>query len=534
MGKSALAEKSKADELLEGLDDNQREAVCSLSGPVRILAGAGAGKTRTITRRIAYAVKTGNWDPQKTLAVTFSVKAAGEMRKRLSALGLEDKTQINVATFHSAALRQLRMVWRDVAESPFPHVVEDAHRLAFSAAKTVTCKDDYSHMEVRDILAEINRTKVSLINPDSYAYVCERTKRVPPAGLEPDTMSQIIKNYEMSKTALNQIDFDDILLIVCHIIREFPQCAEKICKNIAYLSVDEYQDVSPLQHRLMRMWLGLKEEKAKPKKSDMPSVCVVGDPGQTIYSFAGATSWYLLDFVNEFAPISADLRLDRDYRSTPQVINYANKILKSSPLSEDYLSLVTVRENGKRISRTVYKNDFEEAASVSAKIKNLLRSGVSADDIAVLMRINAQARPVAAEFRKAQIPFQIRKNPAFDSAGYMFDADDFKLFGSGDSKENNDVNSAAARSSDTKFSSGRVTISSIHAAKGLEWKHVFLIGCSEGLIPYGFIRDAQTLEEERRLLYVGVTRAEDVLNLSYAQAKNIDGAANRRPSRFLT
>lgn len=487
-------------DLLLDLDDAQRSAASAVEGPVRIIAGAGAGKTRTIMHRIAYACQTGAWDPERSLAVTFSTKAAQEMQSRLQALGVG---QVHAATFHSAALQQLRSVWDDLSESPFPQVTDNAKDLVFRALARSTGRDSYQELEVQDVQAEIDWAKVGLIAPSDYGRACRLLGRVPPLGMECIQMKSVMEAYEEEKAYRGQIDFNDILLLVCHILDEDSSSARQIRSHIDSLTVDEYQDVSPLQHRLVQLWL-----------KDNRNICVVGDPAQTIYSFAGATSYYLINFSREFSPVTADIQLATDYRSTRNIVKEANKILKPSPVRDDYLFLESARDTGRRISKRMYSCDDEESRSVVEKIKRLIHKGEKAEDIAVLMRINSQGKILAQYLQKAKIAYRVRTESDWVSqAGH-------------DSMMNADG------------SVGQISLSTIHASKGLEWKRVFIIGCSEGLIPFSSSKSDDALEEERRLLYVGITRAQDNLEISYAQAAHPQetggvGGSVRQPSRFL-
>ena len=379
---------TSADAILDGLDEAQRAAATAVDGPVRIVAVAGAGKTRTVTRRIAYACASGAWDPARTLAVTFSVKAAAEIRVRLSKLGVGEA--VTAATFHSAALHQLLRVWDEVCETPFPHITDDQRGLVSKAFARIS-ELQPQESDLRDIHAEINWAKVSLIAPDDYPRVCAALHRRPPAGMEPDRFVEVYRAYETVKTSQGEIDFNDILLIACHLLDGFPEVGAAIRSSIRWLTVDEYQDVSPLQHRLMRLWLG-----------DNRNVCVVGDPAQTIYSFAGASSYDLLGFADEFAPLSADINLAVDYRSTPQIVRCANRVLGASPNRADYLKLDSGRRDGMRISRTVYGTDADEAAGVAAAIARLAARGVAPQDCAVLTRLNAQQQGVCAALRREE------------------------------------------------------------------------------------------------------------------------------------
>lgn len=501
---------ASADAILEGLDDAQRQAACALEGPVRIVAGAGAGKTRTVTRRIVHACATGAWDPARTLAVTFSVKAAAEMRSRLSALGVDEA--VRAATFHSAALHQVRRVWTEVSEAPFPALSDDRHGLVMRAVRRAAPGLDEDDPTVRAVADEINWCKVSLVAPGEYARVVAATHRDIPAGLDAAGMGAIYEAYEQEKASRGQIDFDDILLIACHILDAFPEAAAEIRRSVGWLTVDEYQDVSPLQHRLMSLWLG---------KGGNRNVCVVGDPAQTIYSFAGASSWYLLRFADEFGPLAADVSLGTDYRSTPQIVGYANRVLAASPRRGDYLRLAAGRPDGARVSRLVYDSDEQEAQGIAARIRRAVDRGIGhPSDFAVLTRINAQQRAICAALRAAGLRHRVRRDAGWSDGAAVGDEAmrraALEALGLGAGEDG-----------------GAVTVSTIHAAKGLEFPHVFLAGCSEGLLPYGSPPPGDALEEERRLLYVGVTRAEASLHLSYARSKDGYGPQRRRVSRLL-
>ncbi|PJM79305.1 ATP-dependent helicase [Bifidobacterium scaligerum] len=516
--------------ILEGLDDQQRKAVTTLHGPVRIIAGAGAGKTRTVTRRIAYACATGAWKPERVLAVTFSVKAAAEMRARLEQLGVAGSTGglaegggrgVTAATFHSAALRQLNEVWTDVCEAPFPHLIEDQRDVVSRAITRATAIADIDPLIVRDVLAEINWAKISLVPVDDYARIAAMVGRQNPAGLDPAKFADVYAAYEQEKTSRGEIDFDDILLLVCHIMDDFPDEAARIRASIGWLTVDEYQDVSPLQHRLLRLWLGGGAEDDRVLNRN---ICVVGDPAQTIYSFAGASSWDLLQFGEEFGPLAADINLNTDYRSTPEVVTLANRVLASAPDRGDYLRLVSAREPGRRVGRIAYDTDLQEAQGVAARIARLIAQGAKPSDCAILTRINAQQAAFVSALRALGIKCRVRRDSGWQSTALADEMASKRAL-----LEAMGLDPSGMRQDDDPG----VTISTIHAAKGLEFKHVFLIGCSEGLLPFGAPESSEALEEERRLMYVGITRAEDSLQLSYAKTKDGYGAQQRRPSRFL-
>lgn len=563
--------------LLEGLDESQRRAVVATSGPVRIIAGAGAGKTRTITRRIAYACALGVWNPAHTLAVTFSTRAAQEMRSRLDALGAG---AVKARTFHSAALSQLHLVWDSVTTDEFPQIFAHSPHALAEAVRVVMNRTDLDKVAAQDLDSEIGWAKVSLIAPEDYPAVCKATGRVPPAGLEPQAFAELAAEYERQKAAANRMDFNDILLLVCHIIERFPRQARRIRGGIDCITVDEYQDVSPLQHRLLRLWLG-----------DISEVCVVGDAAQTIYSFAGATSYYLRDFAREFAPVHSDIVLDRDYRSTPQIVRYANRVLAASPRRADYLELTSARQDGQAIRPVAYADDIKEAQGIAHRIARLQAHGVPLGDIGVLTRTNAQLRPIAKALKERGIAASLRQVPdelsasderearmeAYRDSNESWEAgevpyaeqpdgmgsapgDAFPEPTAGSAIQGSAAQGAAAqeavaptvpmvaaaptaaaaqqrmieqektlrqlaRLQERREQGGTavpaanpqrgVSLCTIHAAKGLEWKYVFVAGCADGLIPYGSPRDEEELEEERRLMYVAVTRAQDALFPSY-------------------
>lgn len=528
------------DLLLQGLDDNQRAAAMSIHGPVRIIACAGAGKTRTITRRIAYACATNQWDSKGVLAVTFSVKAAQEMRDRLDSLGVSSGAR--VSTFHSAALQQIRRVWDDVCSAPFPNIIDNPRNILRIAASKCEGLSDIPPVYIRDIMSEINWAKVSLVAPKDYEKVCSIMHRTVPAGLEAQKFIDIYESYEREKNNNNFIDFNDLLLLDCHIIDAFPQAARKIRDSIKWITVDEYQDVSPLQHELLRLWLG-----------ENRNICVVGDPAQTIYSFAGASSYDLLQFPKEFAPLNADISLDTDYRSTERIVGLANRVLSASDYSKDYVKMRALSKGGKRISKKVFLSDKDEALAVAQTIMCMVRDDkVVPSDCAILTRTNAQQDVVCNMLRNIGLSVKVRNDMSVQRT--VLDNAELRDY-ENSSESNSESNSESASEnlqipdlplsiceimnsvphSEESRMQIPVNVSTIHASKGLEFKHVFIIGCSDGLIPFGTCdENSENLEEERRLMYVAITRAEKTLQLSYALRRELDVGATRSPSRFLS
>ncbi|MGW9405809.1 ATP-dependent DNA helicase UvrD2 [Arthrobacter sp. NPDC055585] len=569
--------------ILAGLDDEQREVATTLSGPLCVLAGAGTGKTRAITHRMAYGVHSGLYKPQQVLAVTFTARAAAEMRTRLRDLGAGG---VQAKTFHAAALKQLQYFWPQTVGGPLPGLLDHKAQLIAEAARRLRLSTDRA--AIRDVAAEIEWAKVSMLTPDSYVRAA--AGRDAPAGFDLTTVSRIFQSYEDVKVDRNVIDFEDVLLIIVGILQEDQRVAATVRDQYRHFVVDEYQDVSPLQQRLLDLWLGERDE-----------LCVVGDASQTIYSFTGATSRHLLEFTHRF-PGAEVVKLVRDYRSTPQVVNLANRILaartaegersRNAPPWPEPLELIAQRPTGPEPVFTECSDDEAEAAHVAARIRKLLDDGVEASQIAVLFRTNGQSEAYEQALASAGIGYQLRGGERFfarrevrdamlqlraaarsvgsepvpqlvrdilANLGYTADppagggatrekweslaalvalADELhanrtldpdSIFTLADFTAELEERAAAQHAPKVQG----VTLASLHSAKGLEWDAVFLVGLSEGLMPISFADTPEAVDEERRLLYVGITRARVHLSLSWSTARTPGGRANRKPSRFL-
>ncbi|HLY34961.1 MAG TPA: ATP-dependent helicase, partial [Jatrophihabitantaceae bacterium] len=362
---------SGADAVLAGLDPEQTAAVLAVRGPVCILAGAGTGKTRAITHRIAYAVRSGQVPAGQLLAVTFTARAAGELRNRLRRLGADG---VQARTFHAAALRQLTYFAPRVLGGGVPDVVDNPLRLVGNAAARLRLRTDRT--EVRDLTSEIEWAKAVLAGPDDYVARAATAGRQ--TSTAPETVAKVYAEYEQVKRRSGQLDFADLLLITAGAIDEYADVAEEIRRRYRHFVVDEYQDVSPLQQRLLDAWLG-----------DRNDLCVVGDANQTIYSFAGATPQHLLGFRTRF-PDAVEVRLERDYRSTPQVVALANALLRHGS-EQARLTLVGQRPDGPEPSFAEFDDEPAEAAAVAAQCRKLIDDGTPAAEIAVLFRINAHS-----------------------------------------------------------------------------------------------------------------------------------------------
>jgi DNA helicase II / ATP-dependent DNA helicase PcrA len=565
---------SAADDVLATLDPEQRQVALALRGPVCVLAGAGTGKTRAITARIAYGVLAGVVAPQRVLAVTFTARAAGEMRTRLRALGVGG---VQARTFHAAALRQLQYFWPRTVGGELPRLVDQKAPLVAEAAARQRLRAERG--AVRDLAAEIEWRKVTLTHPEDYAAAAARAGRVPPAGLDLATVARVLTAYEEVKRGRGVIDFEDVLVYAVGLLAERRDVAEAVRAQYASFVVDEYQDVSPLQQQLLDLWLGERDD-----------VCVVGDPSQTIYSFTGATPAHLLGFRARY-PYATEVRLVRDYRSTPQVVGLANALLhrRAGVRAAAPLELLAQRGDGPAPRCTEYADDEEEAAGVATGIGALLAVGVRASEVAVLFRTNGQSSVVEAALAAAGIPYQLRGGERFFARREVREA---HLLLRGQARAGTDADTnlagqvrevlrATGWSEQPPPGSGAVrerweslqalvalaeslraarpdatladlvtelderaaaqhaptvegvTLASLHAAKGLEWDAVFLVGLSEGLLPITYAETPEAVEEERRLLYVGVTRAREHVALSWARARTPGGRGHRSPSRFL-
>ena len=527
-----------ADEILAALDQEQRAVATAVRGPVCVIAGAGTGKTRAITHRLAYAVDIGIVEPNRILALTFTARAAGEMRARLRTLGVPS---IAARTFHGAALKQLLYFWPEALGGRFPSLLTSKSAFLGEALDRAGVTTTKSPATLREISSEIEWAKVLQIPSDEYVEAALSNNRLirSTAAKNKINLEDIARTYESYETLKRQeraIDFEDVLLLTVGMLEEVKEIRDRVRDQYRYFTVDEYQDVSPLQQRLLDLWLG--------KRSD---ICVVGDPAQTIYSFAGATPSFLLNFTKRF-PEAEVIRLSAGYRSTPEIINIANAILRSGDLGHD---LDAVNEHGDQPETSGFSSESEELISIVDAIRSKISSGVKAHEIAVLARTNAQLEDLEKALAGAGIENQIRTAERFFERGdvrAMISAirsasvlatsdwlselrDLLKQFGEGDkyvrsiiqlAQEliNDGVDSMRAflRELEERAEQNNppdlpgVTLATLHSAKGLEWEYVYLVGASARYLPW----PGSSVDEERRLFYVGVTRAKRELNLSYA------------------
>ena len=577
-----------ATDVLDGLDPEQREVALAARGPVCVLAGAGTGKTRAITHRIAYAATTGVMDPAHVLALTFTVRAAGELRGRLRQLG-DGVGRVRAATFHAAALRQLNYFWPRVVGGRPPRLVDAKAALVREAAKLVRVRVD----AVSDVASEIEWAKTLQVRPDGYAAAAVAAGRLPATSA--NELAAVYATYEQLRRERHLIDFESVLELTAAIIYEHRWAADQVRDAFRYFVVDEFQDVNPLQKLLLDAWLGERDD-----------LCVVGDPQQTIYSFTGATASFLTGFSTEF-PAARVVRLVRDYRSTPQVVAVANQLIKAAT------PLVAQRPPGPSPLLTEFRDDADEAEGVAVQIRALIAGGTPAREIAVLVRINAQTERFELALASAGVPYVVRGSERFyerpvvkqalvlirgaargESATGLSEplpaAVRHVLTGMGFAdgpppatapsgpasgpaggsaggpaggpagRERWESLTAIAQLADDMHGKhpqatlgdfaaeltqraelghapvvDGVTLASMHAAKGLEWDAVLLPGLVEGMLPIVHAKTPDAIAEERRLLYVAVTRAREHLYLSWSPARVAgDPRAAARPrSRFL-
>jgi DNA helicase-2/ATP-dependent DNA helicase PcrA len=537
----------RAEEILEALDNEQRAVALATRGPVCVIAGAGTGKTRAITHRIAYAAAIGTMDPHKVLALTFTARAAGEMRTRLRSLGVPS---VAARTIHAAALKQLTFFWPQVFGGRTPDLLTTKSGFLTEAIKRAQLQGELSITSrdlLRDIATEIEWAKVSQIAPSDY--LSESLKRTVKPRINPEQLAKVYTAYESVKHQERAIDFEDVLLLTTAMIEEEREVRERVQDQYRFFTVDEYQDISPLQQRLINAWLGSREE-----------LCVVGDPAQTIYSFAGATPVFLNSFTQRF-PEAEVVRLTTGYRSTPEIIFTANSILRKGAMGSE---LVAINDHGSKPTITAYNDEQAEIVGIVRDISALISEGTPAQEIAILARTNNQLNGLEKALIAAGLPYQVRNTERFFERREVREflkqvrtasviptegvvwldelrtlAQPFLTGGAIDgiaallhlARELDADNGftpknlrAYLREVEDRVQQNNpptmpvTTLATLHAAKGLEWERVFLMGVSDGVLPLennSTTGDQASIDEERRLFYVGITRAKTDLRLSY-------------------
>ncbi len=536
--------------VLTGLNEAQREAALALRGPVAILAGAGTGKTTTITHRIACQVRGGAFEPSQILAVTFTDKAAGELRTRLAALGVEG---VEARTFHSAALSQLSRLWTAHTGEPLPEILD--HKAPIISSLANALPPPHKFLPRRELAGEIEWAKNRMIPPKRYLGALG--DHAPP--IPADLMHRVYDGYERRKRSMGRLDFEDMLGLALRLFDEHPEAAEQVRARFSAFTVDEYQDVNPLQAGLLERWLGDRED-----------LCVVGDDYQTIYAFTGASPSHLLGFTTRY-PNATVVRLEENYRSTPEVLELANRL--ATRLGGFRKTLSATRPSGPPPLARGQADEEGEVGAIVKAVRTLHRKeNVPLAEIAVLYRINARSEPFEEAFAAAAIPYQVRDGAFLrrpgprsvlqrlrraggsvaeavdaitDQLGYdpeaTPDADEeitrqsdlgrmrslaveFERAGGGDAAA---FGAELAGRFSTEHSGRGVNLLTYHRAKGLEFDAVFLPRLLDGELPFRSGRAKADPEEERRLLYVGITRARKYLFLTWPSA------GRAQPSPFL-
>jgi DNA helicase-2/ATP-dependent DNA helicase PcrA len=545
--------------LLEGLNDQQRDAVTTDAAPLAIIASAGSGKTRVLTRRIAYRCLTGSADPRHVLALTFTRKAAGELSSRLRHLGLRD--DVSAGTFHALAYAQLRGWWADRGTRP-PALLERKVRLL------VRLLGRNTSVQAVDVAGEIEWAKARMVAPDGYAAAAMSAGRRPP--MDAPKLAELYRRYEDEKRQQRQVDFDDLLWLCVRALESDTDFASAQRWRYRHLFVDEFQDVNPLQFRLLEAWRG-----------DRPDLCVVGDPHQAIYSWNGADPRLLRELA-KLIPGTVTAALERNYRSSPQVIATANRLLDAGAVPG--LRLLATQPDGPVPVVRSMADDRSEARGIARALLDRHHPGVAWSHQAVLTRTNAQTVLIAEACRAVGVPVRVRGQLPFlelpeireamramqRSRAPLSDqlaALEARLSASDDETTLSDAELDRTRNLEellrlaSKYSGedhtadvagfvawlattvGRddgdadtdaVDLATFHAAKGLEWPIVHLAGVEDGLVPIGHARTEEAVAEERRLFYVAVTRAQRELRMTWAAERTFGAkVARRRPSPYL-
>ncbi len=571
----------RADQLLSGLNAAQRSAVVSTDAPLCILAGAGSGKTRVLTRRIAWRIAQETADPARILAITFTRKAAGELGKRLSQLGVRER--VATGTFHSIAFAQLRQYWADQGMS-VPTLTQSKIRLLMPLLAAHRSTAGVQNVQGADLAAEIEWAKARLITPDRYADEVKLAGRVPPLGAE--AMADLYRRYEADKRKRRIIDFDDLLVMTVEAMTADREFAARQRWRFRHLFVDEFQDVNPAQAKLLDGWLGLTDVADDDVVRREVDLCVVGDPNQAIYAWNGADPRFLATFTQRF-PGGGLIRLEDNYRSSPQILTVADAVLGLR--TRESRPLVPHRPDADIPTVTQYPSDLEEARGIARTMRDQHNARTPWKHMAVLTRTNAQLVVFEEALRAAGIPHRVRGGAAFlqqpevlrslsvlqdgpthaplssrlndleDMVAELIDDPNVVSSSDGTNERVDQVEGVirlgheylgaepggtvagfiqwlhgaiTSRADEPERGGDVVELSTFHRAKGLEWPVVFVAGLERGYVPIGQADQQDSRDEERRLLYVAVTRAEHKLFCSWAASRTF-GARTTSRTRSL-
>ncbi|MBT5848536.1 MAG: ATP-dependent helicase [Micrococcales bacterium] len=531
-------------EFLAQLDEDQLLAATALHGPVAIVAGAGSGKTRTISHRIAYGIETGAYTASRVFALSYTNRAAAEIRSRLRKLGAGD---VAVRTFHSAALAQLQFFWPQLTESFAPKLVTNKGGLIQEVLDQMGIRPN---QELKlSLQSEVEFLRYSMQDIDKYEEAGRQLQ-----SISSERFVEFFKNYEKFKQQRRIIDWEDALLLTVGLLRDQPRMLSHVQQQYRFFTVDEYQDISPLQQALLETWLGQRHE-----------LCVVGDPRQTIYTFAGARSDFLTDFQSRYSDAQV-FELNKNYRSSQEIVALANRVSSASPL-------VPMRAVSSVPTFTPYKNAQAEAQAVGQRIIESISEGTAPRQIAVLARTNSQLEEIEQQLKKSGVDYQVRgsgrffrrpevamalgairamqsgelSDPLFVEVSKIVTALGWQSNGEKNEKWQalnwflevlEDIDAAGLdeylRELDERERSGHepvreaVMLATVHGTKGLEFDTVFLIGLNQGYFPIGYAKTDSEIAEEQRLFYVAITRAKNFLQVSY----RLDKPASEFIQRF--
>ena len=543
------------EQLLGKLNPEQREAVSNLRGPLLITAGAGTGKTTTIAHRIAYGIASGAYNPAKVLALSYTARAAAELRDRLHELGAGSVT---VRTFHSAALAQLQYFWPIHTGAKLPTLEPNKGRILGEVARQLGYKLD--ERQIREVIAEIEWRKYRLVSLESYQQLSSRPN---PDGLARDGVLRLVEGYEAHKISQSIIDWEDVLVLIFGLLQAEPAALSHVHSQYRQFFVDEFQDISPLQWELLQLWLGKSTE-----------LCAVGDPRQAIFGFAGADAAILSELESRFEELGK-AELTVNYRSTAEILKFAKRVDPESNL----VSPAAKRQKPNPPRFLKFLGSQGEARWVAEQISSQIANGRNPSEIAVLARVGNNLESIVSALKDSGVP-TVFKAASFFQQPKVLEAISLiratKVSGTGEPpfievhrilrqlgwrperpaefdedwerldwiykrlQQLDETATVVDFVTDLEdLQRGQfeprlpaVQLSSIHAAKGLEWESVFLVQTADGTLPYHrSINDPELLAEERRLLYVAVTRAKQDLFISFSDPDGFGRRATQ--SRFL-
>jgi DNA helicase II / ATP-dependent DNA helicase PcrA len=627
---------------LADLNPAQREAVLTTEGPLLVIAGAGSGKTRVLTHRVAHLLATQGVKPNEILAITFTNKAAGEMKERVERTVGSIARAIWIMTFHAACGRILRREAERLGYRSSFTIYDQADQVRLVKACLEELERDPKRFVPRGIHAQISNAKNQLIGPADYA------SRV--ASFYDQTVADVYELYQRRLFGSNAVDFDDMLMLTVNVLQRFPEAREKWAKSFRYVLVDEYQDTNHAQYVLLKLLA-----------QDHQNLMVVGDPDQSIFSWRGADITNILEFEKDF-PDTKVIPLEQNYRSTNAILTAANEVISHNRERKEK-NLWSDLGEGELVHVVETEDEHGEARFVAAEIARCVEEGYSGREIAVVYRTNAQSRVLEDVLVRQGVGYQVIGGPRFyeraeikDAIAYLQAIDnpydlvsllrianrprrgigdtslarlqayaaglDLTLWDAMGRAEEAGLGAAAIRAvtgfrnvlqslmatatdanvadvleavlertgylealeaertieargrienleelvgvareydssgaqerslsgflqeislysdqdaiRDDPDDGGLVTLMTLHTAKGLEFRAVFMIGMEEGIFPHSRSIEENTLEEERRLCYVGMTRAQERLTLTHAMRRNLYGRYDANlPSRFL-